>query len=507
MDAFYIAFRIPNLFRELLAEGALGNAFTKVYTDCRERSPELARSVLEKGLFVALVLGALLSLAGIVFADQLVALMTLFQKQDASEQSLLVANAVGLTKVLFPFIGFMIIGAIAAGALHNIGRFFLSSIASVALNLGFILGAIFLSNTVASYFPNAAPANVDPKYFGLAVGVLIGGASQSLIQVTGVRKYFSLGSIFKRPHLTPEIATVFSMMLPMVLGASAGQINVLINTNFAASLQAGAITWLQAAFRLVQLPIGLFGVAIGIVALPTLTREQAKKDKGQKHNLDASFFESLNLVLWLMIPCMLFIYTQADQVVLFLYQGGKFGANAVLQTSNALRAYSTCLVSYGLIKLFTSVYYSAGKTRYPMFVSLASVGINFAINYEFVLKRSYGHVGIAQALTFTLTFNALCLALGLRFENFRAHLINLLKDFGVLLLLSAFLITLIPYFQSQFEFDTLYKSEKLSALVNITLYGTLILFSFGSVFALRFKARQKHFKSAEDTRSDQHDDG
>jgi putative peptidoglycan lipid II flippase len=420
-DAFLIAFRLPNLLRELLAEGALGSSFTKVFSELWETDRKRAIALLHDSLWCFTLLAAVLVLLGIISAPLLVDGLTLFQ--EGQERTIFQHQCVSLTRLMFPFIGFMILGSIVSGVLHQSGKFFYSAISPILLNVGFLLGALVFAAWVDRFAPEwVEQIFVDKRITGLALGALLGGILQLGVQAAGVwRRY--LGPYWQLPRKLPwssDLGRVLRLMGPMVIAGSAGQVNVLVNTNFATSLQAGAVTWLTYSFRVLQLPIGLFAVGIGTVALPSLTRAAVQRARTQDSSLLAGeLARSVEWMCWLMLPCMCFFLVNSPAIVQLLYQHGAFNETAAVATGQALYFYSFGLLGYGLIKVLTSYYYAVGQTRYPMMVGLVSIGMNFVLNLLLVSK--FGHNGLAITASLVLLCNALFLLLGIRGINIAEH--------------------------------------------------------------------------------------
>lgn len=415
LDAFLVANRIPNMLREMLAEGALGAAFTRRYALLKETSPEKAQSLIVSMLALVLGFVGILVCLGIVFAPSLLDLLTLFSPNH-TENSVFYSNAVGLTKILFPFILIMALTSVVSGVLHQKERFFVSAVSPVALNLGYILGGLVLSKFFSENFTRELAAfGVDGSLFGLAVGVLLGGIGQGLWQVSVVFK-----ELLPRGKITlfnEDTKAVIYMMGPMILGASAGQINVFVNTNFATSLEEGAVSWLGMAFRILQLPIGLFGVAIAAVILPSLTKKIAETGSNNSESVGKEFQNAVELVVWLMMPFLVATVFASTDIISLLLQGGKFDGRAVSMTSAALSAYGLGVVGYGLIKVFTSYYYATDRASYPMKVSFISIAVNFSVN--FFLVEQFRHVGLAYTTAAVFCFNALLLWFGLKNDGLK----------------------------------------------------------------------------------------
>ncbi len=419
LDAFLVANRIPNLLRELLAEGALGASFTKVYSQRACENRDAATVLLRQSLwFFGLCVGAL-TLLGIWFAPELVDLLTLFAGHTPEKQ-LLRDQSIILTRVLFPFIWFMALTAILAGALYQEERFFLPSISPMVLNLGYIAGATLLaagcSALPADWFPFPT---VHRGIFGLSVGVLLGGLGQFWLHLAIVRRRWRTLQL-PRPkfELTPDLKKIFLLMGPMLLAASSGQINVLINTNFATQLEEGAVSWLTFSFRVLQLPIGIFAVAVGSVCLPRMSRAYTGgTPETRRSRLSEELQSSTELLTWFILPCFCFTACNSRFIVELLFHYGKFSSYAVDQTALALYAYNFSLLGYSLIKVLTPFYYVIEKTTFPMWVGVGSIALNFGSNY--FLAQRYGHVGIAATMAIVLSLNAAVLALGAWWQGAR----------------------------------------------------------------------------------------
>ncbi len=428
-EGFIVAYRIPNLLREMLAEGALGSSFTKVYSELfgpqRERSRRLLFDMSILMTLVAVVVCGL----GITFAPEIVRLMT----TERADNALMIHTATGLTRILFPFLYFMIIGAVMMGVLHQSGRFFVTAISPIAFNIVNIIGALWF----ASWFATKAPpwvdqAIADPMITGFTIAVTIGGLAQLLMQLQGVVPELrqALREWNGTAPWSPDVKKVLTLMGPMVLAASAGQINVIVNTGFATSVGEGAVVWLNSAFRLLHFPIGIFGVAIGVAVLPALARSMAKADGKMNAQSSREMQNAVELVLWLMVPCFVFYLVNNLEIVRCLLESGKFQLGDSVQTANALNAYAFALISYGLSKVMTSFYYAMERTPYALRVSLFSIATNFCVNYFFVDR--YGHVGLALGYSVTQGLSVLLLIFGMRGHGVTVERGRLLRSLATL---------------------------------------------------------------------------
>ena len=411
MDAYLVAFRIPNLLRDLLAEGALGSSFTKVYASVCVTNQESASKLLIQTLqFVVMVSVAICSL-GIFFADDLVSMMTVFNSNSSTGEFREITTS--LTKVLFPFIGFAAFGAVIQGALYQRGGFFLAGVAPILFNFFSIIGALWLAPLFQKFSQSSPNLPIDPGIMGLAVGTLLGGAAQSGIQAWGVWKPLLAGKKLW-PHEWPwssDVKKVLWLMTPMVVAASAGQVNAIVNTNFATSLGPGAVTWISFAFRLVQLPIGMFGVAVGAAVLPALSKSITEANGRVDEKASREVINAMDLVAWLMIPCTLALTLSSTNITRLLYEAGRFKAIDTTATAIAIEAYSYGLLGYGFLKVMNSYYYATGRTRFPMVISLISIAGNYIANS--LLVQEFGHKGLAVTASIMLSFNSLMLISGM----------------------------------------------------------------------------------------------
>jgi len=488
MDAFVVAFRIPNLLRELLAEGALGSSFTKVYSGLCVEDKEAANRLLIQTLqFVVMVTIAVCAF-GIFFADDLVALMTLLDSHDPKFNGI----TVSLTQLMFPFIGFAAIGAVVQGALYQRGGFFLAGVAPILFNLFSIIGAIWLAPLLRDHLPGEVSDKFgDAGILGLAVGTLLGGAAQSAIQAWGIWK-----PLLKNHQLIPrqlpwskDIRKILILMGPMVIAASAGQINVIVNTNFATSLETGAVTWLYFAFRLVQLPIGMFGVAVGAAILPTLTKSITEAHGKVDVKASREIINAMDLVAWLMIPCTLALVIGSQDLTRVLYEAGQFGERDTNATAIAIEAYSYGLLGYGTLKVMNSYYYATGRTKFPMAISLFSILANYVANA--LLVKKFGHQGLAFTASVTLTLNSLLLIAGMSVDKVQVNWFEILKSVFLLAIGSVLVLLIYRSYSPLLNSwslstlilgqDTTILAKKIDALVRLSIATFVIITIFGAI--------------------------
>ena len=432
-DAFIIALRLPNLLRDMLAEGALSQAFTKVYSEIQLTSPSRSHALLLATTKFFFLTSLLITIAGVFFAPELVDLFTLLAEGERKQN--LLADATLLTRIVFPWILLAVMSAVFMGALHQEGKFFRTACAPLLLNLGFIGGALGLAKIFPQLDFLPVPPHLRPLV-GLAVGVLLGGLLHCLflLRSLSVAVLAVLRTHGKVLPFSADLRQVITLMLPMVVASSAAPINAFINTNFAASLEAGAVSWLYYAFRLVHLPIALFGVAVGMALLPALTKAltQGNGFAGQASQL---LQQAVELVLWLLSICFVFVLVNHFYITQLIYQQGSFTSTDTHNSSAALLMYSIGLIGYGLLKVLTSVYYAINRTAFVMKVSFVLIALNLALNALFV--QVLGFRGLALTTALVVTCNALVLALGLRHTKIDWNWITLRRSLFFLTLLLA----------------------------------------------------------------------
>jgi putative peptidoglycan lipid II flippase len=393
MDAFTAAFRIPNLLRDLFAEGALSTAFVATFSKTAVRSNDAAAWQLANKIatMAAVVLGSLCVL-GIVFSPQLVA--TLAPGFNPAKAALTVT----LTRVMFPFILLVSLAALVMGMLNAKNVFGMPAMASSFFNVGSIVGGVFLGYWLDPHFGPLA-------LYGLAIGTLIGGGLQLAVQLPHLHRLgFRYHPDFQ--WRDPGVSAVLSLMGPSVIAASTTQFNVLINSIFASHLGDGPIFWLAIAFRLMQLPLGLFGVALGTVTLPLLSRLVAQ---GNLPGFRAELSRGMRLACLLTIPCSVGLIMLAEPIVSVLYQHGRFNAHHTAEAAGALRYYAIGLAGYAALKVLVNAFYALDQRRTPMYVSFFAVALNLLLNWIFTRELGWGHRGLAFSTGCVATCNFIVL--------------------------------------------------------------------------------------------------
>jgi putative peptidoglycan lipid II flippase len=415
LGAFIVAFRIPNLLRDLFAEGALSTAFVTVFSRKLEtEGPEAAWATASKMLTLAAVFMSAVTIIGIFVADPVFDLIAADAKPGVLAWKGLI---VLLTQVMFPFILLVSLAALVMGMLNARNVFGVPAMASSFFNVGSILGGVLLAWLLEPEFVTAAFHHKDTEaalpglpfgakaLLGLAIGTLIGGLLQLVTQLPSLRK---IGFRF-RPDFAwrdPGVRQILSLMGPSIVAASAVQVNVLINTSFALNLGTSAPAWLNNAFRLMQLPLGVFGVAVATITLPVLARIAANPDKSA---FGPTLGKGLRLAIFLTLPSAVGLYFLAHPIISLIYEHGNFLAADAIASAGALEFYAMGLVAYSCIKVLSPAFYAIDHKWTPMLVSFGSIALNFALNWIFIYHLGFGHRGLALSTAIAATLNFLAL--------------------------------------------------------------------------------------------------
>lgn len=425
-DAFNIAFRIPNLLRDLFAEGALSAAFVSTFsrtlTQKGEREAWRLANLVSNGLF--LVLSAVV-LTGIAFAPQIVNLLVEPSRElaDPTQAQFAYDLTVKLTRILFPFLLMVSLAAVAMGILNSKDRYGVPASASTMFNVGSIIGGLACAYLFApDYIANGASALWHQRQLprddfgaasaitGMAIGTLVGGMMQWLIQVPSLR---DVGFRWQ-PILSfrdEGVRQVMRMMAPAIIGSAALQVNLVVNTTFATSLGEGRVSWLQFAFRLIYLPIGMFGVAISTATLPVASRAAAADNLEEFRRTIA---QALRLTFLLTIPSAVGLIVLNKPIVALIYQHGRFTDYDTAQTGIALAYNAIGLTAYSAVRVLAPAFFALKDTRVPMMASLFSIVTNYVVAKSTVDYFGMGHRGLALSISAVSVVNFLLLFVFLR---------------------------------------------------------------------------------------------
>ncbi|THB75426.1 MAG: murein biosynthesis integral membrane protein MurJ [Desulfobulbaceae bacterium] len=388
-DSFVVAFRIPNLLRDLFGEGALSAAFVSVFSDyntnkSRQETMMLASNTL---CFFGVSI-SILVLVGMFLADLIVSLL--------APDFALVPGKTELTSLLtiimMPFLLFVSLAAVVMGILNTRGIFFLPALSSSFFNAGSIITGTSLAIILPRYG--------YPAIIGMAIGTLVGGILQLAVQIPALRK----AGFQWYPRISfhdTGLHRILKLMVPATIGLSATQINIFINTNFASSCAEGSVSWLNYAFRLVQLPIGLFGVAISIAALPVLASMASQK---KYHEMNDAFISSLTMVFCLTIPATIGLIFLAEPIIRIIFEHGAFTSLDTQATAIALSLYAAGLFAYASNKVIVPVFYAINASRYPVIGSFLTIGANIIIILFTIETFQHRAIALSTSLTMMLNF-------------------------------------------------------------------------------------------------------
>ena len=400
MDAFNVAFRIPNLLRRLFAEGAFSQAFVPVLARTRASDGDAATRALVDATATVLFWALLVTSAiGIVAAPVIVWLMASGLERFEA--------AVVMTRWMFPYVGFMSLVALSAGVLNTWKRFAVPAATPVLLNLAIIGAAWGLS-------PALAERGIEP-IFALAAGVMVGGALQLAVQVPALLRIGALPRIGLVPGRIraawshPGLGQVLLLMAPALLGVSVAQFSLLINTQIASHQGTGAVSWLFYADRLMEFPTALLGVALGVVLMPQLAAAQGRSDAA---GYSALLDWGLRLVLLLALPCAVALLVFPKALVAVLFQRGAFTPHDVAQTVTALMGYGVGLMGLVAVKILAPGFFARQDTRTPVRIAIGVLVLTQLLNLVFV--PWLGHAGLALSIGCGALVNAGWLFMGLR---------------------------------------------------------------------------------------------
>ena len=405
-DAFVTAFRVPNLLRDLLAEGALSAAFVTTFTQTLKHKGKEEALRLSNRVATLIIVGiTVISIVAWIYAPAIVRVLApgFFDVPGKAELT------VDLTRIMIPFLLLIALAAQAMGMLNAFNIFGLPALASAFFNVGSIAGGLLLGFLLGPMLGLSPIA-------GMAYGTLIGGFLQLAVQWPSLRRC----GVSYRPDFSPSdpgVRQIIRLMGPAIIGTAAVQVNVFVNTNFASEIidpatgavLNGPVSWLNYAFRFMQFPIGVFGVAIATAALPALSRSTADPDYGEFRRTLA---HSLTLVFLLCIPSAVGLAVLGRPIVALVFEHGRFTAFDTVQTANALAAYSVGLAGYAAVKVLSPAFYALNDTRTPMLISLGSIAVNYTMNS--LLVGPFGHVGLAFSTSTVALVNFLLLAVLIR---------------------------------------------------------------------------------------------
>lgn len=474
-DAFFVAFRIPNLLRRLFAEGAFSQAFVPILGEYTNQKGEDATRQLVNKVASALLWALLVvTIIGVITAPTVVFLIA----TGFDDNPEVFHVSVVMTRIMFPYIVFMSLVALAGGILNTWHEFRIPAFTPVLLNVSFIVASLFI-----------APHMAQPVY-ALALAVFVGGILQLLIQIPALKKINMLPRIsfsFSKIYRDAGVRRVIKLMVPATFAVSVAQISLMINTNIASHLPYGSVSWLSYADRLMEFPNALLGVALGTILLPSLSKAHARQD-AQEYS--ALLDWGLRLTFLLALPAAIFLMTLPEPFTATLFYYGKFNELDVVMTSRALLAYGVGLVGLIMVRILAPGFYAKQNIKTPVKIAIFVLIITQLMNL--ILVPWIAHAGLALAIGLGACVNAFCLYIGLRRRGIYTPgpgwMIFFIKLAGALFLLAGVALSVSSCFQwTGVEATALYRVGALTIVMLVC--GTVY---FGALFLMGF--RFGHFK-------------
>jgi len=462
-DAFYVAFRIPNLLRRLLAEGCLTISFIPVFTEYLKKDKKEAKAVADYTFTLLTLVLVAITLVGVIFAAFFVKFTAFGFTEDPQKYAL----TVELTRITFPYILLVSLGALAMGILNSLKHFSTPAASPILLNLGIILGALFLRHYTSQ--PSVA----------LAIGVILGGVMQILLQVPALKKLGFLPRISWNPH-HPGVVKVMKLMLPSIYGSAVYQLNLFAITFMASFLTTGAVSYLWYADRVMEFPLGVFAISFATVILPQLSEHAAEKNIPK---LKKSFLEGLRMIYFINVPATVGLIVLADLIIATLFQHGSFSQHSTQMTAQALQCFALGLPFVSGTRITSSGFYALQDAKSP--VRAANVAIFANILMGALLLKPLGHLGLALGVA----FGSFC--------NFNQQIYQFRKKVGALGLKQLLSLIIRVSFASLAMGGVLYGATpwvrfylgektlaRLAALIILVLLGVVTYFLFSKIFKI-----------------------
>lgn len=471
-DAYYIAFRIPNLLRRIFAEGAFSQAFVPILAEYKnQQAPDVTKSLVDSVATILTWALLITSFIGVVGAPLFVYLLASGFVDNPEKFNATVV----MTRIMFPYIGLISLVALAGGILNTWHEFKIPAFSPVLLNISFIVCAFLL-----------APQLSQPVY-AFAIAVLIGGILQLAIQIPALIKIGMLPKISLKPiaALTdPAVKRVLKNMGPAIFAVSASQFSILINSNIASHLVTGSVSWLNYADRLMEFPTALLGVALGTVLLPSLSKAHSVGD----HEEYSSLLDwGLRLTFLLALPAAVGLATLSVPLTAVLFHYGKFDALAVMQTSHALVAYGAGLIGLILVKILAPGFYAKQNIKTPVKIAIGVLIATQIMNLIFVPEMA--HVGLALSVGLGACLNALFLFISLKRHGIYTPkpgwILFFAKQSVALLLMAGVAL----YLNTRFDWIALQHHYYIRALDLTGVLLACIFVYFASLFASGFRLR------------------
>ena len=470
-DAFFVAFRIPNTFRRLFAEGTFNSAFIPSYTSelvkSKKKSNNLANEIFNL-LFLSLLFLVLLVE---VFTPAFVSLIAPGFVEDTKKIEL----ATYLTRITFPFLMFVSLSSFFAAILNSHNKFAVAAAAPIILNL-ILIGILFFGKYL----------NDQLVYF-LSYGVSIAGFLQLLFLYKFVKKFYFLTFNF-RLKITKNVKIFFKKLLPSIFSSGVTQINILVGT-IIASFQASAVSYLYYADRIYQINLAIAGIAIGVVILPQLSKSIYLKKKNKISEIQNN---ALKLSMFLSLPASIALFVGSEEIISALFGYGSFSEEATFNSAKALFYFGLGLPAFAFIKVFSTFFFANNNTKIPFYISLVSVILNILISIYYF--KSIGFIIIPIATTISSWFNSILLFIYLKNRNLftfsNSFFVNFLKIIFASITMGLFFNYLLLIFKNQLSYEYDFKSFYLISSVTVSLIFYLLV----SFFIKAFNYKDLHLK-------------
>lgn len=397
-DAFVVAFRIPNFLRRIFAEGAFSQAFVPIFSELTERNTQEAKQFVNASAGILALVTFLLAMLGIIFAPEIVSLLAPGFERDPDKLALTVNSL----RFMFPYLFCISLVAMSAGVLNTVNRFAVPAVTPVLLNVCLITAMLVLTPLL----DNAAHA--------LAIGVLAAGFLQLFFQIPSLLKEGYFPS-FRIDFKNTAVRRVFKLMLPTMFSVSVVQINVFVSMVLASRLETGSVSWLYYSDRLMEFPVGVFGIALATVVLPNLSKKHAS---GSTDGFSAMLDWALRWVVLIAIPASLGLYLLAIPLLATIFQHGEFSVRDVEMSALALQAIAIGVSGFIFIKVLAPGFFAQQDTKTPVKIAVVSVVVNIILSILFV--ETMAHVGLALAISISAWVNAsLLLCILVRRRSYR----------------------------------------------------------------------------------------
>ncbi len=470
-DAFFIAFRIPNLLRNLLAEGALSSAFIPVFTEYLQKKEKKDILSLVSNVFTVLsIILVILCLLGIIFAPLIVHIIAPGFSSDTKKFEL----TVNLTRFLFPFIFLISIAALFMGILNSLKKFSLPAFAPVILNISMIFSGIFICPLLGK--------TPEKQVYGWVIGILLGAILEIIIQWIPTIKY-GINLKFFINLYDSGLRKIGKLMLPATLAQSVTQINILVNTILASLLVEGSVTYLYYGNRLMQLPLGVFGVAIATVSFPYISSYAAS---GNMLDLRNTISSSLRQAFFIVIPASIGIIFLSKEINTLLFYYGRFSYHDAIETAKVSIAYSIAIFAFSGIKILTQVFYAIDKASTAVKISIFSMILNIILCIILMIPFKYIGLAFATSLAGIVNFIFLYIYI-IKFVgniNTKNDLIFTLKITFISLIMGLIVMFFASYMTNTFNTDFSRKINGLIVFISITA-GIIIYFLLLYLFKIK----------------------